>query len=132
MTRRRHRWIGWGILALALVSHGGAGAQQWPGFNARMTAYALEVLTVSSTAVGPTAATLVAVPTNRAEFALGTVETADVRCRADGTAPTATVGHLLVSGTSFEVVGYDVISRLSCIQSGVSAASLTLSYFRRP
>ena len=64
------------------------------GFEANTVGF--EALTVAGTAVGITAATRV-----NANGAHVQVETADVRMRSDGTAPTATVGTLLRAGRSY-------------------------------
>ncbi len=60
---------------------------------------AYESLTVSSTAVSFTAATI----PQLADYALVTVESGAVRFRLDGTAPTATVGHELEDGDVLEL-----------------------------
>jgi hypothetical protein len=52
-----------------------------------------ETITVSTTAIGITAALL-----TNAKAAFLTVEGADIRYRIDGTDPTAAVGHLVTDG----------------------------------
>jgi hypothetical protein len=65
---------------------------------------ASESITVSTTSVGLTAATAAQYP-----FALITVENAAVRFWLDGTAPTATVGHVLEAGDKLDLNSSDQV-----------------------
>ena len=67
-----------------------------------------ENLAVSDSAVSFTASTV----TNRAKSALITVEGADVRWRADGTSPSATVGSLLKDGEKLIFRGEGIIKNI--------------------
>ena len=81
---------------------------------ARGTHYsAYEDLTVSDTAGGFTTATIV-----RTEVALVTVETAQVRFRLDGTAPTPTVGHILGVGDVLEIDSSEALGLVRFIRTG--------------
>lgn len=60
-----------------------------PGYNVA----AFESLTIAGTAVS-----LASVPSTLAKCFIGTLETAAVRVRSDGTAPTDTTGELIASG----------------------------------
>ena len=97
-----------------------------------LQATAQEALVVSSTAIGPTTATINAPQAGgfrkRAKAALISVETQSVRLRFDGTAPTASVGHLLATGDYVLVRGEDNVSRILLIRTGTDGAA-TLTYF---
>jgi hypothetical protein len=107
-----------------------------------------ETLTVAAAAAGPTASALegptlavgaTATDTQNAfyktkgmgaNYALfGPLETAQIRWRDDGTAPTAAVGHLLEVG---QVLEYDGdLNKISFIRTGGTSGSLPATYFRR-
>ena len=95
--------------------------QQTEITGANYTAY--ESLTISTTAVALTAATV-----SGLTYALITNEAGAVRFRLDGTAPTASVGHVMLDGDSLvlnsahELVNAQFISR-----DGVTA-TLRCSY----
>ena len=66
--------------------------------------------------------------------ALITVETADIRFTMDGTTPTTTattaVGHLMVSGQSYVVRGWENIRNFRCINAVASSGAVVrASYF---
>ena len=84
---------------------------------------AFESLTVSSTAVSFTAATEAG--RNQAFI---TVETNAVRYRADGTDPSATVGHVLEVGDVLELEDRDEIDKTSFIARDAGDATLSISY----
>src|SRR2546421_10427074 len=52
------------------------------------------------------------------------VETASVRWRCDGTAPTATVGHLVAAGGTIVLHGHENIRRLSIIATTATNANV--------
>jgi hypothetical protein len=83
-------------------------------------------LTVSTTALD--LSTVLATDFTKATHVLVTVETAGVRVRTDGAAPTSTEGHLLNAGDDFSYAGQ--LSKLQFIRSGGSDATLrcTFSY----
>ena len=83
---------------------------------------AFESITVSTTAVSLTAATVAA-----RSAALITVESAAVRFRLDGTAPTATVGHVLLPDDGLELEGGE-LSKAQFISRDGSTATLRASY----
>lgn len=67
--------------------------------------------------------------------ALITVETADIRFTLDGTTPVVTatgggVGHLMVSGQSYVVRGWENIRQFRCINAvGSSGAVVRATFF---
>jgi len=66
--------------------------------------------------------------------ALITVETADIRFTMDGTTPTTTattaIGHLMVSGQSYVVRGWENIRNFKCVNAvGSSGAVIKCSFF---
>ena len=90
-----------------------------------------ETITVAASAIGFTAANLA----NGAN-ALGDVlmaqcvlETANIRMRADGTDPTATVGSLIRVGATFKVWGDIDLRSIRFIRDGATSGSLSVEYF---
>ena len=77
-----------------------------------------ESITVN-TAVGFTAAKIVRAISGtgrQADFALVTVETDQIRYRLDGVAPTSSEGHLVSTGSSFELNGALMIQNFLAIK----------------
>lgn len=112
--------------------------------NGSLPAVSFETLTVSTVALGITAAKLVVqtvktssadgpafIDTQRLDEALFTVETNPVRFRIDGTDPTASVGHLLNVGDSITISGFSNLSRLRFIRQGAADATVQATYYRR-
>ena len=92
-----------------------------------------ESITVSTTAIGFTAATITpstaAAPVPPAAFALATVETDQIRWTADGTTPTSTVGHLANAGDVIELHGYENVRNFRAIRV-TTDATLKASFAR--
>lgn len=84
---------------------------------------AFESVTVSTNSTALTTATL-----NDAQFALITVETAAVRFRIDGTAPTASVGHVLEPGDILELDRNSQLAEIRFIRRDGVDATLRVSY----
>jgi hypothetical protein len=82
-----------------------------------------EAITVSSTAVTPTAATVA-----QRNKALITVEDAAVRFRFDGTAPTSTTGHELEDGDVLILDSANQIGNVQFIRRDGTDATLRASY----
>lgn len=95
-----------------------------------MEAMAFESITVSSAAVGFTTATY-GNPSSgaAAKAALVTLETNGVRWRADGTDPTASVGHLMGVGDAIEVYGSLDLASIRFIATGGDATA-RVTYYR--
>lgn len=91
--------------------------------------FAFETITVSSASIGFTSATYAPTGQTPAFAALVTIETNSVRFRSDGTAPTASVGHIVTANQTIEVCGTDNVKNFRMIRVG-SDASATVSYFR--
>ena len=90
--------------------------------------YAFESLTVSSSAIPLTASvyntvavTSGANPLRQVQYVVITTETNSIRYRYDGTAPTASIGHLMTAGTALVLIGYDTITQFQAIASGADA-----------
>lgn len=92
-------------------------------------AFAFEQLTISTTAVSLTSATYDPA-TGTAQSALVTVDTNPLRFRADGTNPTAAIGHNVTAGNSIEVCGISNIRNFRAIRSGAADAVINVSYYR--
>jgi hypothetical protein len=92
-----------------------------------------ETITISSTSLGFTAAkTTIAQAggfTKRAVKVLVTVESNPIRIRLDGTAPTASVGHLLNAGDSYLVEGEGNVTNFRMIRQSGTDATVMCSYF---
>ena len=100
-----------------------------------VAAYYEKIATASAT--GPTSAKIAPTTGNfagvKARAALISVETADIRFTIDGTTPTTTattgVGHLLVTGSSWEVLGEANVANFKAINAvGSSGAVVHLTY----
>lgn len=97
-----------------------------PGINA-VTPMGFEVITVSSTAIGPTSATI-NTGTRSASVAVGHVATDAIRYRDDGVDPTAAVGMPVAVSTMFLVCGVLAIRQFKMIRQ-TGNASVSMSYY---
>jgi len=88
--------------------------------------YAFEQVTVDNTAGGKglTAATY-----DASKRAVITVETAQIRYRADGGAPTTTVGHIADIGDTIELESASEIANFKAIRTGANSGLISVSYF---
>lgn len=90
---------------------------------------AFEQITVANSAIGLTSATIVQGSGHvQANTATCRLETAQIRYRIDGTAPTTTVGTLLEIGDSVILRGTDVLLKFSAIRTGGSSGVLDCTY----
>lgn len=65
-----------------------------------------------------------------AQAALLTLEGGDIRFRIDGNAPpTATTGHLMVSGDTLLLIGSQAINQFRAVRAGDTDGRLTATYF---
>ena len=87
-----------------------------------------ETITVADTAISLTASKLASSP--KPKKVLITVETATCRYRFDGTAPTSTVGHLLVPTQSLVLEGYSQMNNFKAIRTGDTSAKIQVTYLR--
>lgn len=92
--------------------------------------FAFETITVAGTAIGFTPATASPGAATGAEVAHLTLEAGQIRYRADGTDPTATVGHLMDPGDVLELSGADTLRRFRAIRTGGVSGTLSVSYGR--
>lgn len=96
-----------------------------------LTAFDYEAITVADTSVGFTAATITpggtARPAHRAHV---TAETAQMRYRYDGTAPTATEGHLLEVGDVLTIEGINNVSNARFIRTGATSGTIRCTFER--
>lgn len=56
-----------------------------------------------------------------------TVRTSQINIKYDGTSPTVAIGHLFVSGDTFEILGNYNIARLEFIRNGSTDADITVT-----
>lgn len=89
-----------------------------------------ETITVSTTSVGLTASKVYPSDGIAAKEAVVSVENASIRYRADGTDPTAAVGHPVASGQEIVLTGTANLAAFKAIRSGAADATLTVSYYR--
>lgn len=115
-----------GAVALALLVHGGYVGAAGCTFSAQPFAY--EAITVSSTSIGFTSATYNPAE-GQASQALITIETNPIRFRGDGTAPTATEGHVINPGQMIDVCGSLAVRNFRMIRTG-SDATARVTYLR--
>ena len=123
-------------LALVLTLGVSSGAQvpsPTVGPSVDIPAISFEHLTLAATASGIAATTRNPSGSPAAQFCSGLVETADIRIRVDGTAPTASVGSLAQAGATVELAGADTLRRFSAIRTSGTSAGLALTcYASRP
>lgn len=95
-----------------------------PCQNVSMGVVAYESITVSSSSIGFTVATY-----GTSIYALATLETNPIRYRVDGTAPTASEGILVPTGSTFEVCGASEMRDFRMIRTG-SDATVKVHFYR--
>ena len=95
-----------------------------------LQAYSHEALTVTNGAAVSLTSTLRA-PSNQpsARAIYLTVETAEIRMRYDGTAPTTTTGHAVPSAATMTLYGVSNLSNLRLIASSATA-TVRVTYLR--
>ena len=108
-----------GVLALTTFS---VSAQDIP-------AVSFEQLTIATSSVSLAGATRNPAGLSAAQFCTGLLETADVRIRVDGTAPTSTVGQLIPTGAMLSLRGADTIRQFAAIRTGASSGTLALTCY---
>jgi hypothetical protein len=86
-----------------------------------------ESITVANTAIGFTSASITGTAWT-ASSAFCSLETAQIRWRADGTNPTSSEGHLMNVGDTVTVSGYNSISNFKAIRTGATSGVLKCSY----
>lgn len=91
------------------------------------TTSSFTTLTVSTTAVGFPAAAIDGLPFRSSAYC--TVENGSIRYRTDGTDPTSTVGHLVASGGSFTITSAPDLKNFRAIRSGVTDATVSVTFF---
>jgi len=86
-----------------------------------------EQVTVANSSIGFSGAQLAKSP----DFAEATLETAQIRFRADGTAPSSTVGTPVDIGTTVKVTGGRDLAQIRFIRTGGTSGVLNVGYFKR-
>lgn len=119
-------------LSLALVAQPAAPQAQGAciGFSEQVLPFGFESITVSTTAVGFTTATIAPAGAGRASVAVVTTESNPLRWRADGTNPSSTVGHVAVADTTITICGITAVANFKMIRSGASDATVRATFFR--
>lgn len=93
-----------------------------------LVTFAFQQITVSTTAIGFTTATYSPGTKGTALLATVIVETAGVRYRKDGTAPTSSVGMPLAAGDVLYVWGSVDIKNIKFIRTSGSDATISVEY----
>lgn len=109
----------WRMLALGLALAGslsGSVRADPLTSDTPLTPFAFETLTVSSTAIGFTAAIMQPAGAPAPQRAFLTCETDAIRYRYDGGTPTASVGHLLNAGALANLTGAVALSQFRAIR----------------
>lgn len=91
----------------------------------RTRPFSFETVTVADTAISLTAGTY-----TTAIRAVISVETATLRYRVDGTAPTASVGHIANDGDVIILESSIAISNFQAIRTTGTSASISATYER--
>ena len=84
-----------------------------------------EVVTVAGTAVGLTSTTYNPLGIPQMKHCVARVETAEIRIRWDGTAPTSSVGVVVTALDIFYLDSNEDISQLKMIRTGGTSATVT-------
>lgn len=92
-------------------------------------ALSTEQLTIADSAVSLASATVSPPGGPAAQYCRGILETAEVRARVDGTAPTASVGPVIPPGALVELRGADTIRRFQAIRTGSTSGVLALTCY---
>ena len=90
------------------------------------TPYAFEQVTIDNTVGGKglTVATY-----DASKKAIISVETAQIRYRVDGGAPTTTIGHVADIGDTIELESAEELVNFKAIRTGLSSGLISVSYF---
>jgi hypothetical protein len=94
-----------------------------------LSALAQTASSFSSVTVTNAVAVSVTVSSPAVTSALLTVETADIRVRFDGTAPTTAIGHLVAAGSSLTISGRANLTQLKMIATSTTA-TVRVTQFR--
>lgn len=89
-----------------------------------------ESVTVADTAIGITTSKISPTNSEKAKRLFCTLETAQVRFRADGTNPTSAEGHLLNVGDTLALNNTGDIGRLRAIRTGDTSGVLKCTFER--
>jgi hypothetical protein len=84
-----------------------------------------ETVTVADTALGLTSTTYAPAGKPQMQACTARVETAEIRIRWDGIAPTASVGLVLSALDTFTVTSNEDISQVKMIRTGATSATVT-------
>jgi hypothetical protein len=84
-----------------------------------------ETVTVADTAIGLTSTTYAPDGKPQMTACLARVETAEIRMRVDGTAPTAAVGFVLSALDTFTITSNEDLVALKMIRTGGTSATVT-------
>lgn len=116
------------LLALLAVADG-VPAASCLGYMTQVEPFAFETVTVSTTAIGFTAATYAPSVTRKASYAIISVEAQPIRYRVDGSNPTSAVGHPAVANDQLEVCGISAVTNFRAIRSGGTDSSLSVTFY---
>ena len=93
--------------------------------------FAQEEITVSTAAVGLTAATYAMTGWGNAQKAIIQVLNASIRCKTDGGDPTSSTGFAESAGSSFALESEAEIVNFKAIRASGSDAKIIVTYYRK-
>lgn len=101
-------------------------------WDAVLDAFAHESVTIDNTSGGKalTSGTYAPTGARTAQRALLSLEVAQIRFTYDGTAASATVGHLMEIGDRLELVGSNAIAAFRGFRTGAASGTLKVTYER--
>lgn len=117
------------LLALAYSVPGDAGPAGCTDLP-YLTPFAKETLTISTTALGFTAATYAPAGGQPADMAITSFEGDDVRYWEDGSDPTSTSGHKVTNGSFLTTCGRPAISQIKFIRDNSTDVTGYVSFYR--
>jgi len=95
---------------------------------APVSAIQYESITVATASIGLTAANLIADGIVRPKRAYCTLETAQIRFRVDGSAPTTSEGHIMDIGGRLILETHEELKNFRAIRTGATSGVLKCSY----
>ena len=122
-----------GLVLAFLLATGSPVPADYVGGGCGTEAFRLTPFASESIAVRGTVAVLTPKIYNqqsyKAQIAIFSVETADVRFWMDGSAPTATAGHVMKAGDYFSLCSPSMIERFKATRASATDAIVRVTYF---
>lgn len=107
-----------------------AGGGPCAGIEVQLVPFADEKLEIPNASTPLTASVYAPTGQKAAAMAIITSETAELRYRTSGSAPTTTVGHAIAANSEFIVCGLTAIANFRGIRTTSTSADIYATYFR--